>query len=570
MEKLSAKKQLKEEKLQDVDPKPYIFSLFKQGYSFENFKCDLSAGIVVGIVAVPLALAFAVASGVPPQQGLYTAIIAGFLIALLGGSNVQVSGPTGAFVVIIAGVVEKHGLIGLQVATIMAGIMLVILGLFKAGAILRYIPYPLIVGFTAGIALIIATSQIKDFFGLQTQALPSNFFLKWGVYFKSFSTINFSAVGISVVSLLFLFFFKFKKIPSSLFVILFSTVATKIFSLNIETIGSRFGEIPTSLPPLTLPEIPFADLNALISAAIAIALLGGIESLLSATVAEGMTHKKHDPNMELIAQGFGNVVSPLFGGIPATGAIARTATNIRCGGLTPLSAIIHSITVLLIMLAVGRYVALIPMASLAAILLFVAWHMSEAKSCMWLIKKAPKSDISIFITTFLLTIAVDLSVAIEVGILMSACLFVKRMEGTSNFHLLSDEERIDASEILRAPHLKTIPKNLLVFAIDGPLFYGVVDRFKRTSSQITTTPKGLIVLMHNVPSVDASGLHVLDQFLKSFKHRGSKIIFVGVRFLVKKAMKEALQLDEHDFFANAEDAFNALTHDERDPIIWGE
>ena len=407
---------------------PKLLTVIREGYDGEIFFKDLTAGIIVGIVALPLAIAFAIASGVKPEQGLYTAIIAGFLISILSGSRVQIGGPTGAFIVIIYGIVQKYGYDGLVIATILSGILLIVMGVAKLGSVIKYIPYPVTVGFTSGIALIIAMGQLRDFFGFHMEKVPAEFIEKVVEYVKHAGTVTPAAAAIGMLTLLIVIFWPrvTRKVPGSLVAIIVTTALVPLWNLNVETIGSRFGAVSSTPPTLHLPPMDWTKIPMMVSPAISIALLAGIESLLSAVVADGMTGRRHRSNMELVAQGVANIASPLFGGIPATGAIARTATNIKNGGLTPVAGIVHAVVLLLIMLFFGKWAALIPMATLAGILLVVSYNMSEYHLFIKMFK-SPKSDIAVLIVTFLLTVLVDLTVAIQAGVVLAAILFMKRM-----------------------------------------------------------------------------------------------------------------------------------------------
>src|SRR5580704_12982624 len=443
--------------------KPKLFETLKS-YSRQQFTKDLMAGLIVGLVALPLAIAFGIASGVSPEKGLYTAIIAGFIISALGGSRVQIGGPTGAFIVIVYGIVQVHGVNGLIIATFMAGIMLIIMGFARLGSVIKFIPYSLIIGFTSGIALIILSSEVKDFFGLKMGAVPADFIDKWKTYISYFHTTQLYTVviGASTVAIILLWPKVTHKVPGSLIAILTTTIAMQLLHLPIETIGSRFGRIPSSLPKPAIPHLDLSTIKTLIRPAFTIALLGGIESLLSAVVSDGMIGGNHKSNMELIAQGTANIFSSIFGGIPATGAIARTATNVKNGGRTPVAGIVHALTLLLIMLFFGKWASLIPMATLAGVLVVVAYHMSEWRHFLLMIK-GPRSDMAILLTTFLLTVLVDLTVAIEVGMVLAVFLFMRNMIKISNVSaLLGDTEGKD-NENDKAPLENfTIPKNVEV------------------------------------------------------------------------------------------------------------
>jgi SulP family sulfate permease len=492
--------------------KPKIFTTLKN-YSRKQFASDLIAGIIVGIVALPLAIAFAIASGVTPEKGIFTAIIAGFIISAFGGSRVQIGGPTGAFIVIVYGIVQTYGVDGLTIATLIAGIMLVILGLARAGAIIKFIPHPLIVGFTSGIALIIFSSQMKDLFGLRMGNVPSEFIDKWKAYAEYFSSINIYAflIAISTTALV-LFSPKItRKIPGSLFAILISTIIVYYFKLPVETIGSKFGSIPSSLPSPGLPHIDFETIQNLIRPAFAIALLGGIESLLSAVVADGMIGGNHKSNIELVAQGGANIAVSIFGGIPATGAIARTATNVKNGGRTPVAGIVHALTLLVIMLFVGKWVTFIPMACLAGILIVVAYHMSEWKSFLS-VTRGPKSDAIVLLSTFILTVMVDLIVAIEIGMVLAAFLFMRNMTQASKVEILSGLDPQKEGKDNDADKYK-VPQGVDVFEISGPLFFGAAYKFKESMKLLEKRPEVLILRMRHVSIIDETGLYTLSQVI---------------------------------------------------------
>lgn len=505
--------------------KPKLFDTLKN-YNRRQLSKDLMAGVIVGIVALPLAIAFAIASGVSPEKGLFTAVIAGFLISALGGSRVQIGGPTGAFIVIVYGIVQTYGINGLIIATFMAGIMLMIMGFARLGSVIKFIPHPLIVGFTSGIALIIFSSQVKDFLGLSMGAVPADFVDKWIVFFKHIQSLNFYAVGIALATVLITLYWSklTHKIPGSLIAILITTAITQLFHLPIETIGSRFGSIPSSLPMPVIPDLDYATIKNLIKPAFTIALLGGIESLLSAVVADGMIGGNHKSNMELVAQGVANIGSSIFGGIPATGAIARTVTNVKNGGRTPIAGITHAITLLLIMLFVGKWAALIPMATLAGILVVVAYNMSEWKNFVSVLK-GTRSDVAVLLTTFLLTVFVDLTIAIEIGMVLAVFLFMRKMIQFSDVSMftnqLNDQSTTKDTESLGN---FTIPKGVEVFEITGPLFFGAAYKFKDAIRFIESAPKVLIVRMRQVPIIDATGIKTIEDVFKTSKHRGTQLI----------------------------------------------
>jgi SulP family sulfate permease len=504
--------------------KPKLIDTLKNYHRDQFFK-DVIAGVIVGIVALPLAIAFAIASGVSPEKGIFTAIIAGLVISVLGGSRVQIGGPTGAFIVVVYGIVQQFGINGLIIATFIAGILLIIMGLTKLGGAIKYIPYPLIIGFTTGIAVIIFSSEVKDFLGLKMGNVPADFISKWVAYGQHLSAVNLYSAGIGGFTLLIVFLWPkiTHKVPGSLIAIILTTLAVYFFKIPVETIGSRFGAIPTSLPKPVIPGVSFATLQQLIRPAFTIALLGSIESLLSAVVADGMIGGNHRSNTELIAQGFANICSSLFGGIPATGAIARTATNVKNGGRTPVAGIIHTITLLLILLFVGKWAALIPMATLAGILIVVAWNMSEMENFIDVFKGA-KSDAAVLITTFALTVFVDLTVAIEIGMIMAAFLFMRKMmQASSVKQAASSADNTD--EVLMPDD---IPTGVDVFEINGPLFFGAAYKFKDAMKVLEKPARVLIIRMRNVPVIDATGIRVLREVNKEMKRQGTKLIISEV------------------------------------------
>lgn len=506
--------------------KPKLFDTLKD-YSKEKFLKDLMAGIIVGIVALPLAIAFAIASGVSPEKGLYTAVIAGFIISAFGGSRVQIGGPTGAFIVIVYGIVQQYGVNGLVIATFLAGIMLIAMGLARLGSVIKFIPHPLITGFTSGIAVVIFSSQIKDFFGLQMGAIPADFIAKWESYFQQIDSVSWHAVLLAALTALVILLWPriTHKIPGSLIAIVVTTALVYWLKLPVETIGARFGSIPSSLPAPVLPHVDFATIKELISPAFTIALLGGIESLLSAVVADGMTGGNHRSNMELVAQGGANIFSSLFGGIPATGAIARTVTNVRNGGRTPVAGIVHAVTLLLVMLFAARWAALIPMATLAGILVVVAYNMSEWENFVSILK-GPKSDIAIMVTTFLLTVLVDLTVAIEIGMVLAAFLFLRHMIQSTDVSILTNaENKKDESDKLNSYH---IPTEVAVFEISGPLFFGAVYKFKDAIRTVDRKPAIIIIRMGKVPIIDATGIRALKEVHRESAHKGIRLILSEV------------------------------------------
>lgn len=501
---------------------PKTWSLFKKGLLTKNISNDIFAGVIVGIVALPLAIAFAVASGVSPEKGIITAVVAGFLISLLGGSRVQIGGPTGAFIIIVYGIVQKYGFDGLMISTIMAGIMLIAFGMLRLGSILKFFPHPLIVGFTSGIALVIFSTQIKDAMGLPIDKLPAEFIEKWEVYFHHMQDFNPSAILITLGTIIITVFSGrvIPKIPGSFVAIILMTILVSVFGIQVSTIESVFGEIPNNIE-FTMPTIQFDQLGQYLQPALTIALLGAIESLLSAVVADGMISSNHRSNTELIAQGIANVVTPFFGGIPATGAIARTATNVRNNGRTPISGIIHAITLLLIMLFFGKWAMLIPMPVLAGILIVVSYNMSEMKP-FFAILKGHRNDVLILLSTFILTVFVDLTVAIEVGVVLSSLLFMQRMSNLSKVIPLETE-----SDTLE--NYADIPKGVEIFEISGPFFFAAARRYEETLKDISHTSKVVIIRMRHVPFIDGTGLRNLKETIKDLKSRRIQIILSGVQ-----------------------------------------
>lgn len=517
---------------------PKLFTTLRN-YKREDFISDLIAGIIVGIVALPLAIAFGIASGVSPEKGLITAIIAGFLISLLGGSRVQIGGPTGAFIVIVYGIVEQFGINGLIIATLMAGIMLIAMGVLKLGNIIKFMPYPIVVGFTSGIAVVIFSTQIKDFLGLDAGNVPSDFIDKWGFYFEHISTVNWIALAISVGTVLISVLWPKinKKIPGSLLAIIFSTLAVSYFSLPVETIGTKFGEISATLPKPQFPSLDFETIRMLLPSAFTIAILGAIESLLSAMVADGAIGGKHRSNTELIAQGVANIITPLFGGIPATGAIARTMTNIRNGGKTPVAGLIHAVVLLLILLFFGKWAKLIPLSCLAGILVIVAYNMSEWRSFKGIFRNS-KSDIAVLLVTFFLTVIVDLTVAIQFGLLLAMFLFVKRVMETTDIAVINSEVTSD-SELLNEDIEKlNIPKGVEVYEINGPFFFGVANKFEEAEKQIGKKALIRIIRMRRVPFIDSTGLKNMRSFILRSNKDGFHIILSGVSKKVKKSLDD--------------------------------
>lgn len=524
--------------------KPKLFACLKN-YSKSTFSADLMAGIIVGIVALPLAIAFGIASGVSPEKGIITAIVAGFLISLFGGSKVQIGGPTGAFIVIVYGIIQQYGEKGLIVATILAGLFLIILGIFKLGTIIKFIPYPIVVGFTSGIALTIFTTQIKDLFGLHMENVPADFISKWIAYAKSFSTIDPWSTLTGILSIAIIIFTpRFsKKIPGSLIAIILMTIFVYLLKNyagihSIETIGDRF-TIQAALPSAEIPPINWEIIKALLPPAFTIAILGAIESLLSATVADGVTGDKHNSNQELIGQGIANMITPLFGGIPATGAIARTMTNINNGGKTPVAGIIHALVLLLILLFLMPLAQYIPMACLAGVLVIVSYNMSEWRSFSALMKN-PKSDIAVLLITFILTVIFDLTIAIEIGLVIACLLFMRRVAETTNVSVIKNEinPNNESDITLHEEHL-SIPKGVEIYEIDGPYFFGIANKFEEIMNQLGDRPKVRVIRMRKVPFIDSTGLHNLINFCKLSQKENIHIILSGVNEKVHTTLEKS-------------------------------
>lgn len=542
---------------------PKLVTVLREGYTGRKFLSDLTAGVIVGIVSLPLAIAFAIASGVKPEQGLYTAVVAGFLIAALGGSRAQVSGPTGAFIVIVYGVVQKYGYEGLAVATIIAGFLLVGMGFARMGVLLKFIPYPVIIGFTSGIALIIFSSQIKDFFGLGLEQVPAEFVEKWIAFGEHFSTYNPNALGVGAASLAIIALWPrlTGKIPGSLVAVIGVTAVVHIAGIPVETIGSRFGSVPNHLPAPSFPTLSWKLITEMFGPGVTIALLAAVESLLAAVVADGMMGTRHRSNMELVAQGVGNIVSPLFGGIPATGAIARTATNIKNGGQTPIAAMIHAVVLLLIMMVFAQWAALIPMATLAAVLMYVAYTMSEMHAFRRLLK-SPKSDVAVLMTTFLLTVLIDLTVAIQVGVVLAAFMFLRRMANVTEVKMITKDLKDEEDELADDPlsiAKRDVPEGVEVFEIHGSFFFGSIDQFKEAIRGIEKKPAVLILRMRNVYAIDASGLKALEDLVESSRHEGTKLILSGVHAQPLVAMQQSGLLDrlgEENALPNIDEALN--------------
>lgn len=532
--------------VQTFDFKPRLLQCLKN-YNRKTFVADLMAGIIVGIVALPLAIAFGIASGVTPEKGIITAIVAGFVISALGGSKVQIGGPTGAFIIIIYGIIQQYGMEGLTIATLMAGVFLILFGLLHLGTIIKFIPYPIVVGFTSGIAVTIFTTQVKDLFGLNITSVPSDFIEKWICYFNNFSTVDLwsSVIGIVSVVIIMLTPKVSKKIPGSLVAIIVMTIAALLLKQfagveSIETIGDRFA-ISNSLPEATVPALSWETIKNLVSPAITIAILGAIESLLSAAVADGVIGDHHNSNTELIAQGVANLASPIFGGIPATGAIARTMTNINNGGRTPIAGIMHAVVLLLIFLFLMPLAKYIPMACLAGVLVVVSYGMSGWRSFLALMKN-PKSDVTVLLITFFLTIIFDLTIAIEVGLIIACLLFMRRMSETTDVHVISNEINPDDEDsdmhLGNIEHL-TIPKGVEVYEINGPYFFGAGNRFEEIMATLGDRPQVRIIRMRKVPFVDSTGIHNLTNLCEMSQKEGIQIVLSGVTEKVHSQLNKA-------------------------------
>ena len=518
-------------------------------YNRQQFANDLTAGVIVGIVALPLAIAFAIASGVSPERGLITAIVAGFLISALGGSRVQIGGPTGAFVIIVYGIVQKYGLEGLTAATLLAGLMLLAMGFARLGSVIKFVPSPLVTGFTSGIAVIIFSSQVKDFLGLQMGDVPANFFEKVAAYGRDIGTASTSSLGVALLSLLIIVLWPRvnRRIPGPFVALLATTALVQLAGIDVDTVGSRFGAISATIPPPVLPRLGIEEWTALVAPAFSIALLGAVESLLSAVVSDGMIGSRHRANMELVAQGVANIASPLFGGIPATGAIARTATNVRNGGRTPVAGIVHAFTLLLITLFFGKWAALIPMATLAAILVVVAYHMSEWRTFREELR-APKSDVAVLLTTFFLTVAVDLTVAIEIGMVLSAFLFMHRMSEVTAVNAvtrqLERESRDEADVPLSQLTPRSVPVGVEVFEINGAFFFGAAEAFKETLRAVGSKPKVLIIRMRNVSLLDATGLRALRDTVRQGRSERTLVLIAEIHAQPLAALERSPTYEE--------------------------
>ena len=527
-----------------VDFRPKLFSALRH-YSMSQFKSDAIAGIVVGIVALPLAIAFGIASGVSPTVGLITAIIGGFLVSALGGCSVQIGGPTGAFIVIVYNIIATYGLEGLAIATIMAGLILVLLGVFHLGTVIKFIPYPIVVGFTAGIALTIFSTQINDFFGMGLRDLPSEFLPKWGVYLRSFGHTNLTTLAVGLISLLIIIVAPkvSKKLPGALMAIIIVTIgvwfANNTGSFHIETIGDRFGNLPTDIPQPHGFVLNMATINNLLPSAFTIAILGAIESLLSATVADGVTGSRTNSNTELIGQGIANIVVPFFGGIPVTGAIARTMTNITNGGRTPVAGIIHAVVLLLIFLFLMPMIKLVPMACLAAVLIMVAYNMSGWRTIKAMLNN-PKGDITVLCVTFLLTVIFDLTIAIEIGLLLAVILFLRRVMENTQIRAYSGQLDVAEGTEATTHEVLDVAKGVEIYEIDGPFFFGIATKFdEMMRNSMARKPLVRILRMRKVPFIDATGVHNLDILIRSSKHEGIHVVLSGVNENVRNVLQHS-------------------------------
>jgi sulfate permease, SulP family len=532
-------------------------------YTWKRFGADIVAGLVVGMVALPLAMAFAIGSGVSPQRGLFTAIVAGFLISALGGSRVQIGGPTGAFVVIVFAIVSRHGYDGLALATLIAGVMLIVMGLSRLGAAVKFIPYPVTTGFTSGIALVIFSQQINDLLGLGITKVPPEFFEKWCTYYQNLQELNWHTVGLSLFSLTILLFWPrlTRKVPAPLVAMLTASGAAYVLGLNVETIGSHFGGIPSKLPVPQLPSVTLERVQELLGPATTIAVLAAIESLLSAVVADGMTGGRHKPNLELVAQGIANLASPLFGGIPATGAIARTATNIKSGGRSPVAGIVHALTLLAVMILAAPLAAYVPLCVLASVLVMVAYTMADI-GAFAAVLRAPWPDAFVLLVSFLLTVAFDLTVAVEVGLVLAAFLFIKRMADVTNVQTITREFADLPNDVETDPNSissRGVPPGVEVYEVNGPFFFGVADKVKDVLSTISGIPKVFILRMRNVPVMDATGLHALLDLRRKCEREGSILVISEIHtqpFIALDRSGHRPEFGEENITAHIDDALN--------------
>lgn len=537
----------------------FLYLLKTEGYSWAFLQKDLTAGLIIAIITVPMAISFAISSGVRPEQGLITAIIGGILVSIIGGSRHQVSGPTGAFIVLIYAIVSQYGYEGLALATLFSGVILILAGLFKFGSIVKFIPYPVVVGLTSGLALIIFTNQVADFLGLTlTQAPPPSYIGRIKVYWDSIGTLNYYSLGIGMLTIFISFFWKkvFAKIPGSLIAILICTLLVAIFKLPTETLGSRFGTIPSNFPPLHLPNFSCSDLMGIISSGISISILAGMESLLSCVVADGMTGTKHRPDSELVAQGVGNIFSILFSGIPITAGFARTAANIKNGAKTPLASFFNGVFLLLIMLFFGKWMFYIPICTLAGILFIIAYNMSEWRQFSKLLSY-PKSDVIVLLATFFITVFVGLIHAIQMGVILSVFLFAYRIVSSCYGKYLKEKTEEEVAEDPWNIKSRDIPKEIEVFEIEGPFFFAAVEKFKTALYGINCKPKVLIIRLRNVPFIDATGIHALDDILAFTKREKITLLISGAKKGLVRTLKKVHfyeKIENGHFFANIDEA----------------
>ncbi|HXV28366.1 MAG TPA: SulP family inorganic anion transporter [bacterium] len=541
---------------------PKLFTTLKK-YSFRNFSSDFMAGVIVGIVALPLAIAFAIASGVSPEKGLITAIVAGFMISVLGGSRVQIGGPTGAFVVIVYGIVQQHGMDGLILATFLAGFLLMAMGAAGLGNVIKFIPHPVVIGFTSGIAVIIFSSEMKDFLGLSIQNLPADFIRKWAAIFENIRTVNPYAVAIALATVLIIAYWPriSRKIPGSVIALILSVLMVKMFHWPVETIGTKFGDLPATLPMPRLPSINFWKIQDIIQPAITIALLGAIESLLSAVVSDGMIGGRHRSNMELMAQGAANIGSALFGGIPATGAIARTVTNIKNGGRTPVAGIVHALTLLIIVLFLGRWAKLIPLACLAGILVVVAYNMSEWRSFL-VDLRGLRGSAAVLVITFAMTILFDLTIAIEIGMILSLFLFMHRMVRVTKIRLIDEDQEVVEEETEDINKIK-VPAGVDVYEINGPFFFGIAHEFEEAVRTVADMPKARILRLRHVPIIDSTGIQALKAFYKKCQASHIRLMISGLQPQPLEALKKAGLYDligQENFFKSIEQAIEHVSN----------
>jgi len=520
---------------------PKLLSCLRNGYTRKDLISDLIAGVTVGLVALPLAMAFGIASGVSPQAGIYTAVVAGFFISALGGSRVQIGGPTGAFVVIVAAIIAAHGLSGLLMVTMMAGVILMGMAVTGLGTAVKYIPRPVTIGFTNGIALLIASTQIKDFLGLQTGAVPSEFLARMRLMSRSLGSLHYSTLLIAVGSLAIILLLPklTKRVPGAIVALVLATAAVAVFKLPLETVGTKFGGIPTGLPPISFPEFRPDLIIPLLPAAVTVAMLAAIESLLSAVVADGMIGDKHNSNMELFAQGIANFAVPLVGGIPATGAIARTATNVRAGGRTPVSGLVHALTLLVILLVAAPLARFIPLATLAAILFVVAYNMSEWREVRTILTLS-KADITVWLMTFALTVVADLTIAVEIGMLLAALLYIYRVSQTTTVAPVTDEYIEDGR-----PHVlqdKLLPSYVLVLRIHGPFLFGATEKLSEATANLELLPSVVILRLRNMTAIDATGLHELEKLTDRLRATGRSLLLCGARSQPEQLLRKSALL----------------------------